>query len=80
MEWLLSSAELDRAWWKVRMDFFSLKNVTYRIMIDCFSGLAKFSRLFNITSAALAANLSVHFGVPEQVISDTRLQFSCEVF
>lgn len=30
--------------------------------------------------SALAANPSVHFGVPEQVISDTRLQFSCEVF
>lgn len=79
MEWLFSSAELDRAWWKVRTDF-SLENVTYQIMIDCFLGLAKFSRLFNITSAALAANLSVHFGVPEQVVSDTRLQFSCEVF
>lgn len=60
--------------------------MTYPKMIDCVSGFAEFSRLFNIISVAVVERTktllhpSVHFGVPEQVISDTRLQFSCEVF
>lgn len=56
-------------------------------MIDCFSGLVKFSRLFKITPAAVVERTKtllqltrVHTGDPEQNISYTRLQFPCEVF
>lgn len=56
-------------------------------MIDCFSGLAKSSKLFNIAPAAVVVRTKtllqltcIHTGDPEQIISYTRLQFSCEVF
>lgn len=56
-------------------------------MIDCFSGFAKSSRLFNITPAAVVERTKtllqltcVHTGDLEQIMSYTRLHFSCEVF
>ena len=82
-EMLISHDVPDSPWAKISTDLFYLDHKSYMVTVDYFSGFFEIDRLYDLKVSTVIRKLKTHtarYGIPDEVLSDSGLQYTSREF